>query len=109
MRLTKHLLEIWWDCPDEDIVTDFRLLLKHLRKGYKARENRGHSVFKAFRRDLRALGAFRLLKEMTAKKAEDKTQSIRGGRGPLFSTEGNWSDAKSRTETILRKKFLWEG
>jgi hypothetical protein len=92
-----------WSKPDKAIIEKFKDLLRNLRKqACPPTETRGKSAPDKLRKELKALGAYRILKVLKASEAIVYTESR---RRPFFEDEVNWSKAKSEAKRIIRDYF----
>ncbi len=97
-----HSLAIYWGRSNKTIVADFAKLLKEIRP-VAAIEKRGRAEDKRFEADLRALGAFRLLRAgLTARQATALTRKVKGA---LYQDDPEWTVARKRALKVFRNEF----
>lgn len=90
--------------PKKTIKADFAELLEDICS-VDTIERRGHSEDKRFGADLKALGAFRLLRAgLTRGQAIDLTRG-KGNRDGLFRDKAEWSVAKRRALAVFKNDF----
>lgn len=95
-------LYVEWDATDRELLGDFRLWLKQHRPR-KAKSRRGKSAARQRMADLKALGAYRLLRVMSAEEALAYTsQFLPHG---LYSKIPDWYEARARAKRVLRNSF----
>jgi len=92
-----------WGASDSQMTEDFAKWLRENRPR-PAWNNRGVSEARKWLADLRALGAWRLLKHMTAREA---MEYVRGYRRTVYSKLPDWYEAKRRVRRVLRDHFGW--
>ncbi len=93
---------IRWEYPDKKLIRDFAKWLK-VHRPFPARSRRGKSAARVNMSELKALGAYRLLKTMTAPEALAYTEKyIRGG---LFAKIPDWYEARQRAKRLLNYWF----
>jgi hypothetical protein len=90
-----------WAVPDTELVKAFRQWLRENRR-QKPLTCRGYSWARKCLADLRALGAWRLLKHMTAPEA---MEYVKGFRCTVYSKLPDWYEAKNRVRKVLRDHF----
>ncbi len=94
--------QIDFDLPDKALVRLFRNWLAGQRrdKNYQRHDHRGDSTTKQLRKELRALGAVRLLDlGHSIKQAMDYTEKTSGT--PLYRHQGDWSNAKETAKEAI--------
>jgi len=100
-RYFAHLY-VRWEAADKTLVKDFRRWLKAHRP-FPAKTRRGKSAVREFMADLRALGAWRLLRSMSAHEALEYTSKfVRGG---LYAKIPNWYEARKRARRVRARYF----
>jgi hypothetical protein len=92
------LLRIPENCTHEELRNCFAAYLKTNFPQQAKRGGQSRPVSK-WRADLKALGAYRLLKVMTADEAGNYTQDLCGKA--LYENESQWSTARTRTERLI--------
>ena len=93
---------IKWETPDKKLLKDFAKWLKNHRP-FPARSRRGKSSARTNMSELKALGAYRLLKTMTAPEAMAHTEKfIQGG---LYAQAPDWYEARRNAKKILQYWF----
>ena len=95
-------LYVEWDATDRELLQDFRQWLKEHRPR-KAKSRRGKSAARERMADLKALGAYRLLKMMGAEQALAYTKKFLPHG--LYSKVPDWYEAKARARRVLRSWF----
>ena len=95
-------LYVDWDATDRDLLRDFRQWLKEHRPR-KAKSKRGKSAARQRMADLKALGAYRLLKMMSAEEALAHTKKFLPHG--LYSKIADWYKARARAKRVLRGSF----
>jgi hypothetical protein len=95
-------LYVDWNAPDKELLRDFRLWLSEHRPR-KARSRRGKSVARQYMADLKALGAYRLLRVMSAEEALAHTRKFLPHG--LYAQVPDWYEAKRRARSVLRNRF----
>ena len=99
---SKYAFEIEWNAPDGLLLAEFRTWLRtHRPKEPVAM--RGRSRRREYAADLKALGAYRLLKCFSAPKAKDYTCNFMPYG--LYAKLPDWYEAKKRAQNILRAFF----
>ncbi len=96
-------LYIRWEAADKTLVRGFKRWLKK-RRPYPPKTRRGKSAVKGFMADLKALGAYRLMKVMSAVEAIKHTAKVRRGN-PLFQKEPDWYKARKRAGAVIDRYF----
>lgn len=99
---SRIILYIDWNAPDDTLRRAFARWLKTHRP-FPDKSQRGKSLSKRRFADLRALGAYRLLKTMSVLEAMDFSMAKRGS--PLYAKPADWSTAKRRVRQVLRTNF----
>ncbi len=90
-------LAVNWLAPDKMIVKQLAEIVKRARP-FAPIEKRGRSSQRRYESELKALGAFRLLRAgFSAGEAKAKTG--------LYQQEGEWSEAKRKTLRIFQEEF----
>ncbi len=104
------VVAIWidWSKCDKELTGAFAAWLTSGDRPRRATERRGKSGVRRVRADLKALGAYRLLKLMTAEEAYQYTARESRARKPLFSKIPDWYRAKRRALHIIRQTFRAE-
>jgi len=88
-------IEVNWFFNDKLLISAFKTWLKDHRR-FRGKEERGGQSPKEL---LKALAAWRLLKHHTAMEADEITGDVLGK--PLFRSQSDWLDAKSRADDVL--------
>ncbi len=96
-------LKLNWDASNKTLIKDFAKWLKKKRP-HPARERRGESAARRELAELKALGAYRLLRNFTAEEALEYTRQFLP-RG-LYAKIPDWYEAKSRALKILKSRFV---
>ena len=91
-----------WGYPDKRLVQDFAAWLKQARER-PPWEVRGRSRAREMLTDLKALGAYRLLKTMTAEQALAYTKRV--VQHGLYVKLPDWYEAKRRALDVLADRF----
>jgi hypothetical protein len=100
-----HCFRIDWSSSDRVILNDFREWLRKCRPE-AAFDRRGQSPERGAAADLKALGAYRLLKHFTAEQALAYTQRFMPNG--LYVKIPDWYAARRRARQILRAFFKVE-
>jgi hypothetical protein len=101
-RYFAHLY-IQWEAADKTLVKDFRRWLKAQRP-FPAKTRRGKSAVREFMSDLKALGAYRLMRVMSVAEAIRHTAKLRRGN-PLFLKGPDWYKARRRAKAVIERYF----
>jgi hypothetical protein len=96
-------LYVCWEEADKTLVRDFRRWLKGNRP-FPAKTRRGRSSAREFMADLKALGAYRLMRVMGVVAAMEHTARIRRGN-PLFLKRPDWYKAQRRARAVIERYF----
>lgn len=96
------LFKVNWQFPDKLMLKAFAYWLKKLRK-CPAKETRGNRDIRMAAANLKALGAYRLLKRFPAPEALSYTERILGHG--LYSKLPDWYEANSRIKKLLNSRF----
>ena len=96
-------LKLNWDASDKTLLSDFAKWLKKARP-QPARERRGKSAPRQELAELKALGAYRLLRIFTAEEALEYSKQFLP-RG-LYAKIPDWYEAKSRVLRVLKSRFV---
>lgn len=95
-------LKLNWDYPDKLLLKGFSYWLKKFRKR-PANETRGNLIERSAGANLKALGAYRLLKFFTAEQAREHTEKILGHG--LYAKIPDWYEARSKIKALLKSKL----
>jgi len=85
-------LKIDWSKADDEIKKEFAAWLKYRRR-IEPEKQTGKSEIRTAKKYLKALGAYRLLQNMTIDQAIEFTQMKSGNMKPLFANSSDWSNA----------------
>jgi hypothetical protein len=94
-----------WSLHDKVIAEKFRSLLTKLSPKGRHVETRGKANSRRLRKELKALGAYRLLGECNADRAIRYTEERLEDKKPLYSEEARWSTAKTLAQKVLKQHF----
>ncbi len=91
-----------WHAPDKRLIEDFKKWLKKNRP-FPAITRRGKSANRELLADLKALGAWRLRKQMSAREALAYTEKEMSHA--LYAKLPDWYEAERRAKSVLGKYF----
>lgn len=105
-QVTVLPVQIGWHHSDDEILNAFKAWISTYRpaKMVPSAEGRGKDERSSIKRALKELGAYRLLRTLSAKEASELTLKARGAtEGAMYASAKGWSQAKKNAKDLLNK------